>query len=90
MHLEGSTRADGKLTRRSRFSNWNPLTLVELYRFLAIMLNMGIIRLPELEDYWKTSWVAVIPFFSRVMARDHFESIFWMLHVSHSTGLVVK
>jgi len=51
---------------------------------------MGIIRLPELEDYWKTSWVVVIPFFSGVMARDRFESIFWMLHVSHSTGLVVK
>ena len=51
---------------------------------------MGIIRLPELEDYWKTSWVAEIPFFSRVMPRDRFENIFWMLHVSHSTGLVVK
>jgi len=76
--------------RRSRFSNWNPLTLVELYGFLAIVFNMGIIRLPELEDYWKTSWVAAIPFFSRVMARDRFESIFWMLHVSHSTGPVVK
>ena len=64
-------RADGKLTRRSRFSNWNPLTLVELYGFLAIVFNMGIIRLPELEDYWKTSWVAVIPFFSRVLAVDY-------------------
>jgi len=51
---------------------------------------MGIIRLPELEDYWKTSWVAAIPFFSRVLARDRFESIFWMLHVSHSTGQVLK
>jgi len=35
---------------RLRFSNWNPLTLVELYGFLAIVFNMGIIRLPELEN----------------------------------------
>ena len=49
---------------------------------------MGIIRLPELEDYWKTSWVAEVPFFSRVMSRDRFEIIFWMLHVSHATGPV--
>ncbi len=48
---------------------------------------MGIMRL---EDYWKTSWVAEIPFFSRVMARDRFEVIFWMLHVSHSTGPTKK
>ncbi len=62
----------------------------ELQGFLATVLNMGIIRLPELEHYWKTSWVAEIPFFSRVMARDRFELIFWTLHVSHSTGTVKK
>ena len=47
---------------------------------------MGIIRAPELEDYWRRSWVAEITFFSRVMPRDRFELIFWMLHVSHGTA----
>ena len=47
---------------------------------------MGILRLPELEGYWKTLWVAEIPFFFQVMPRDCFELLFWMLHVSHSTG----
>ena len=70
--------------------SWTPLTLGELEGFLAIIFNMGIIRLPELEDYWKTSWVAEIPFFSKVMPRDRFEMIFWMLHVSHPTGPVAK
>lgn len=46
--------AAGKITRRSRFKSW---TLVDLHGFLAIILNMGIIRLPEIEDYWRTSWV---------------------------------
>jgi len=64
--------------------------LRELEGFLAIIFNMGMIRLPELEAYWKTSWVAEIPFFSKVMPRDRFEMIFWMLHVSHPTGPVVK
>ena len=45
---------------------------------------MGVITVPAIEDYWKTSWIAEIPF-SRVMPRDRFELIFWMLHVSHST-----
>ena len=77
----------GNLTRHSRFKKWAPITIVDLYGFLAIVLNMGIIRLPELEDYWKRSWVAEITF-SRVMPRDRFELIFWMLHVSHATGTV--
>ncbi len=83
-------RNEGKLKKRSWFNKWSALTLLELHGFLAIVFNMGIIKLPELEDYWKTSWVAEIPFFSRVMPRDHFELIFWMLHISHpmSTGTV--
>jgi len=46
---------------------------------------MGIISVPAIENYWKTSWIAEVPFFSRVMPRDRFMLIFWMLHVSHST-----
>ena len=42
---------------------------------------MGIIQLPELEDYWKTSWVCQIPFFRNVLPRDRFQEVFWMLHV---------
>lgn len=60
----------------SRLRKWLPLTVLELLRFLAIILNMGVITVPSLEDYWKTSWLAQIPFFSRVMARDGFELIF--------------
>ena len=51
---------------------------------------MGIIKVPEIEDYWKTSWVSQIPFFSHIMPRDRFELIFWMLHVSHTEGSTQK
>lgn len=73
--------SEGKLTRRSRLAKWTAVTLPELLGFLAIVLNMGLIHVPELEDYWKVSWVCEIPFFSRVLPRDRFELIFWMLHV---------
>jgi len=77
-------RAAGKLTRQSQFPNWKDLSACELQGFHAVVLNMGIIKVPEIEDYWKTSWISEIPFFRRVMSRDRFEQIFWMLHVSHS------
>ena len=60
------------------------MTISDLHGFLAIVMNMGLIHLPELEDYWKTSWTCEIPFFGRVLPRNRFEEIFWMLHVSHS------
>ena len=76
--------AAGKLTHGSRFGKWYPTTTTELQGFLAIILNMGLIELPHIEDYWKTSWETEIPFFRRVVPRDRFELLFWLLHVSHS------
>ena len=42
---------------------------------------MDLIHVPELEDYWRVSWVSEIPCFSPILSRDRFEPIFWMLHV---------
>ena len=33
-------------------------------------VSMEIIELPEIEDYWKTSWSSEVPFFTSVMRRD--------------------
>ena len=80
----------GKLTRRSHFRKWYPTTITEMQGFLAIIFNMGLIQLPQLEDYWKTSWVTEVPFFHRVMPRVRFELLFWLFHVSHSSGTVKR
>ena len=82
--------AAGRLTRRSRFKKWFPTTTTELEGFLAIIIHMGLINLPQLEHYWKTSWVTEVPFFPRVMPRDRFQLLYWLLHVSHSTTGVAK
>ena len=72
---------EGQMGRRSRFHKWKPLTRAQMWGFLALLLNMGIIQLPDIEDYWKTSWVCQIPFFSTVLPRDRFQEIFWMMHI---------
>ena len=41
------------------------------------------LQVPEIEDYWKTSWNSSIPFFGNLMPRDRFLEIFWLLHISH-------
>lgn len=49
-----------------------------------VILNMGLIQLPELEDYWKSLFAREIPFFGHVLPQHCSEAIFWMLHVSHT------
>ena len=59
------------------------MSKLEMKGFLAAVINMGIIKLPDLESYWKTLWRSEIPFFRKLMPRYRFQEIFWMLHVSH-------
>ena len=73
-----------RLPSHSRFRKWKAVTKPEVKGFFSAVINMGIIKLPDIESYWKTSWVSEVPFFRMLMPRDRFQEIFWMLHVSHS------
>ena len=75
----------GKLKEKWRWRRWKDTTLDELKKVLAVVVNMGIIQVPELEMYWKTAWESNIPFFHDVLSRNRFEEIFWMLHLPLST-----
>ena len=76
-------RAQNRLSRRSRYKTWRAVTTTEMEGFLAVIMNMSVIRLPTVEAYWSTHWIGEVPFFSRMFPRERFQQIFWMLHVSH-------
>lgn len=69
------------LTKRSLYSNWQLISLNEMKHFIAIIINMGIIQLKDIKDYWGKHFTLNIPFFCQVMSRDRFLQIFNMLHV---------
>ena len=50
------------------------VTINEMKAFIGIILNMGIIQLQRIRDYWST-------FLSFVMSQDRFLQILGMLHV---------
>ena len=59
------------------------ITICQLEALLTIVINVGLIQVPDIESYWSTNWISSIPFFSHLYAHEPFEQIFWMLHVSH-------
>ena len=83
-------RESNQLKPKSRFCSWKPVGMEEMRAFFAIILNMGLIEVPTLEGYWSTSWESEIPFFRKVMSRDRFLQIFWMLHVGDGPRQVDK
>ena len=51
---------------------WKPVTTNEVKAFVGVILNMVIIQLQNLQDYWSTILTSSIPFFSSVFYRDGF------------------
>ena len=84
-------RQQNLLKDHSRLKKWTPVTISEMYGFLSMTLNMGIISIPDIRSYWSTSWIGSVPFFGQLFSKNRFEIIFWMLHVSSTpTGHTPK
>ena len=56
------------LGQRSRIRQWlkEEHTIAELRRFLALIIVMGIVRYPQIESHWSTSWPYATDAFSSV------------------------
>jgi hypothetical protein len=70
------------------------MTVTEFWCFLAtVIINMVIIGLPNMKDYWSHEWSYHVPFFNYIFSRDRFLQIFWMLQLSPkppTTGPLTK
>jgi len=51
-----------RLTIRSRSQKWKAVAKLEMKGFFSAVINMGIIKLPDIESYWKTLWISEVPF----------------------------
>ena len=60
-------------------------TVEEFQAFIAIHIAMGLLRLPQIKDYWSTSEVLATPWFASIMGRDRFLKILRYLHLVDSS-----
>ena len=61
-----------QITPNSLYKTWKPVTVRETKGFIATILNMGIVKLPDLKDYWSTDVTTNLPFFLSVFS-DFFQ-----------------
>jgi hypothetical protein len=50
---------------------------------LDLIINMGLMPLPDMKDYWSSEWITQIKFFGALMSRVRFLQIFWVMHVGN-------
>ena len=68
-------------SQRSLFRNWKDVIVREMRAFIGVILQMGLVQLSDIKDYWSTHSTLNFPFFRSIFSRDRFLQIFWMLHV---------
>ena len=75
------SRNNAKSGSYSHTIQWKSVKVEDLYAFFGIVLATGIIRLPELPDYWSTKWLFNASDIATIMTRDRFDQIWCNIHL---------
>lgn len=78
-------RGNANLPPNSRAISWEETNRNEMKKFLALVLLMGIVRKPEVSDYWSTNPLLKGSIFNSVMPRNRFQSILQFLHFADNS-----
>jgi hypothetical protein len=61
----------------------------EVWAFIGLVINMGLIQLPDMKDYWSQDFVCQVPFFSMTFTGKRFSEICWMLHLETLPQMII-
>ena len=50
--------------RRSIFQNWKDIAMVEMKAFIGVVIQMGLVHLSDIKDYWSTHVTLNFEFFN--------------------------
>ena len=76
-------RMDNPLYKRhARLNSWKPVLAEDIRVFAAHLILMGLLKKPELEEYWSRKTLTRTPFFGQFMSRDHFQMILSNFHLT--------
>lgn len=67
-YMEGNT-----LTPESRMQDWVDTNPIEMSQFCALMIWMGMVRMPSIECYWKRTTLYSNEIANKVMTRNRFQ-----------------
>ena len=72
--------------RHARLNKWKDMTGDEMRVFAAHLIVLGLIKKPELEEYWSGKGLTRTPFFGKYMPRDRFQMILRNFHITDDSN----
>jgi hypothetical protein len=72
--------ANAVLRRRSRLLEWHNVVLGELWIWLALVIQMGVVQKPTIQNFWSRNELLDTPFFRHYMTERRFLLLSKFLH----------
>ena len=72
---ENASAQRNRKRRESHEKKWEPITLIKLKAFLALLFLMPLVGKPNLKDYWSNKALTSTPGLKNILTRDEFLKI---------------
>ena len=74
----------------SRVRAWRPTDSCEVQKLLSVIITMGLLSYPSMDDYWCTSWPFENRAISSSMTRNRFGLLMKFLHLNDNSHYIKK
>ncbi|KAK9522077.1 hypothetical protein VZT92_018567 [Zoarces viviparus] len=79
---QNTNKQAAKNIEKGKKYSWTDLDTQEFFKYVGLTFFFALVKLDNIQDYWKKRSIFSVPFPANVMPRDRYRVISWNIHMS--------